>query len=65
MEQNPHVWIQLSLGAPCIPGRGGKEENISAQQILWVRFLGYRFLDLPAWTMLFKKSVSASTTYSV
>src|SRR5260221_5436691 len=49
MEQNPHVWIQLSLGAPCIPGRGGKEENISAQQILWLRFLGYRFLDLPAW----------------
>jgi len=49
IEQNPHVWIQLSLGAPCIPGRGGKEENISAQQILWLRFLGYRFLDLPAW----------------
>jgi hypothetical protein len=49
MEQNPHVWIQLSLGAPCIPSRGGKEENISAQQILWLRFLGYRFLDLPAW----------------
>jgi hypothetical protein len=49
VEQNPHVWIQLSLGAPCIPGRGGKEENISAQQILWVRFLGYRFLYLPAW----------------
>src|SRR5258708_7829831 len=49
MEQNPHVWIQLSLGAPCIPGRGGKEENISAQQILWLRFLGHRFLDLPAW----------------
>jgi len=49
MEQNPHVWIQLSLDAPCIPGRGGKEDNISAQQILWLRFLGYRFLDLPAW----------------
>jgi hypothetical protein len=50
MEQNPHVWIQLSLDAPCIPGRGGKEENISAQQILRLRFLGCRCLDLPAWS---------------
>ena len=50
MEQHRHVWIQLSLDAPCIPGRGGKEENISAQQILWLRFLGYRCLDLPAWS---------------
>src|ERR1700722_456514 len=30
MEQHPHVWIQLSLDAPCIPGRGGKQENTSA-----------------------------------
>jgi hypothetical protein len=50
MEQSPHVWIQLSLNAPCIPSRGGKEENTSAQQILWLSFLGYRCLDLPAWS---------------
>jgi len=49
MEQHPHVRIQLSLDAPCIPGRRCEQENISAQQILWLRFLGYRFLDLPAW----------------
>src|SRR6266403_118374 len=49
MEQHPHVWIQLPLDASCIPGRGGEQENISAQQILWLRFLGQRFLDLPAW----------------
>jgi hypothetical protein len=30
MEQHPHVWIQLPLDAPCIPGRGGEQENISA-----------------------------------
>jgi hypothetical protein len=50
MEQNPHVWIQLSLDAPGIPGRGGEQEKISAQQILWLRFLGYRCLDLPPWS---------------
>src|SRR6267378_2192916 len=30
MEQQRHVWIQLSLSASCIPGRGGEQENISA-----------------------------------
>src|SRR5229473_2773476 len=49
MEQHPHVWIQLPLDAPGIPGRGGEQKNISAQQILWLRFLGHRFFDLPAW----------------
>ena len=49
MEQYPHVWIQLPLDAPCIPGRRCEQENISAQQILWLRFLGPRYLDLPAW----------------
>jgi hypothetical protein len=49
MEQDRHVWIQLPLDASGIPGRGGEHENISAQQILWLRFLGHRFLDLPAW----------------
>jgi hypothetical protein len=39
----------LPLGAPGIPGRGGEQENISAQQILWLRFLGHRFIDPPAW----------------
>src|SRR5712675_2751128 len=29
MEQHPHVWIQLPLDTPCIPGRGGEQENIS------------------------------------
>jgi hypothetical protein len=24
MEQHPHVWIQLPLDTPCIPGRGGE-----------------------------------------
>jgi hypothetical protein len=49
MEQHPHVWIQLPLDPPGIPGRGGEQENISVQQILWLRFLGHRFFDLPAW----------------
>src|SRR6266478_657054 len=49
MEQHPHVWIQLPLDAPCIPGRRCEQENISAQQILWLRFLGHHCLDLPAW----------------
>jgi hypothetical protein len=49
MEQHPHVWVQLPLDAPCIPGRRCEQENISAQQILWLRFLGPRYLDLPAW----------------
>src|SRR5882672_12842950 len=49
MEQHPHVWIQLPLDAPCIPGRRCEQENISAQQILWLHFLGPRCLDLPAW----------------
>src|SRR5258706_10457170 len=30
MEQYPHVWIQLSLDDPCVTGRGGEQENISA-----------------------------------
>jgi hypothetical protein len=30
LEQRPHVWVQLSLDAPSIPGRGGEQENISA-----------------------------------
>ena len=55
MEQYRHVWIQLSLGASCIPGRGGEQEDISAQQILWLRFLGHRFLDLPAWGIALQK----------
>src|SRR4029077_18619351 len=55
MEQHRHVWIQLSLGASCIPGRGGEQKNISAQQILWLRFLGHRFPDLPAWANALQK----------
>src|ERR1700686_1402768 len=47
VEQHPHVWIQLSLDAPGIPGRGGEQESISVQQILWLRLLGHRFLNLP------------------
>src|SRR5260221_294041 len=30
MEQHPHVWIQLPLDAPGVPGRGSEQENISA-----------------------------------
>src|SRR4029077_12709819 len=35
IEAARHVWIQLSLGASCIPRRGGEHEDICAQQILW------------------------------
>src|SRR5260370_885926 len=63
VEQNPHVWIQLSLGAPCIPGRGGKEENISAQKILWLRFLGYRWTATvpPILAAILNESVGGGT----
>jgi hypothetical protein len=46
----------LPLGAPGIPGRGSEQENISVQQILRLRFLRYRFLDLPAWGNALQRS---------
>jgi len=41
------VGIQLPLDAPRVPGRGGEHEDIPSQQILWLRFLGHLFLDIP------------------